>query len=157
MSQSTILSEGRETVLPATPTDKQIFVDSERVRWVYDAETEVWERAGTVENIPLANATTTGLMSSQDKALLDGVPEVGGGFGIIVDAKMVLQTASNPEGVIKGDVKLRSDSLDIICVGADRLKLKCQVPPQLECSSSPGSTSTPGRTSGTNRGGRIQG
>jgi len=107
----------------ATPTDGQIFVDSERVQWVYDAENARWEKFGTVETVPLADSENNGLMSASDKRLLDGVPAVGGGFGLITDTKHILHSDTNPVGVIQGDIKLVSDSLDIRCVDSSLEKI----------------------------------
>jgi len=110
-------------VFAATPTDGQIFVDSERVQWVYDAEASRWERFGTVETVPLADAENSGLMSASDKRLLDNIPAVGGGFGLIVDTKHILHSDANPAGVIQGDIKLVSDSLNIQCVDSSLEKI----------------------------------
>ena len=115
----------------ATPTDGQIFVDSERVQWVYDADGARWERFGVVETIPLANAENDGLMSASDKKLLDSVPAVGGGFGLMVDTKHILHSDTNPAGVIQGDIKLVSDSLDIKCVDSNLEKIT--VPKSNDC------------------------
>lgn len=139
---STILPEGQEALLPNLPTDGQEFIDSQLVRWIYNRSLDLWERNGTVDVIPLATSTSSGLMSSADKVVLDKLPSVGGGFGLIVDTKYVLKNESNPDGIIKGDIKLKSDSLDIVCVGPNQLKLKCSVPPTIDCayttSSAPG-------------------
>ena len=120
---STILPNDRCSVFAATPTDGQIFVDSERVQWVYDAEASRWERFGTVETVPLADAENSGLMSASDKRLLDNIPAVGGGFGLIVDTKHILHSDANPAGVIQGDIKLVSDSLNIQCVDSSLEKI----------------------------------
>ncbi len=130
---STILSNGKCSVLPTTPTHGQVFVDSEFVRWIYNSKLKLWERAGTVDSIPLATTNSDGLMSASDKRMLDKVPAVGGSFGLVVDTKLLLQSPTNPEGVIQGDIQLKSESLDIICVGPDKVKLNCSVPPELEC------------------------
>lgn len=135
---STILPNGKCSVLPTTPTDGQVFVDSEFVRWIYNADFSLWERVGTVDSIPLATTDSNGLMSANDKRLLDKVPAIGGAFGLITDTKLLNHTPANPEGVIQGDISLKSDSLDIICVGSDKLKLNCSSPPELECLSPTG-------------------
>ena len=125
---------GRHTVFPALPTDGQIFIDGELVRWIFDTETELWERAGTVDNIPLATTDSSGLLSRQLKKIIDNTPAVGGGFGLIVDPKLLLTSPTNPDGVIKGDIELKSESLDITCVGPDKIKLNTDCPPPvLEC------------------------
>lgn len=104
------------SILPITPSDGQIFIDSEMVKWIYNANLDLWERAGTVIGVPLADADSDGYMSYQDKALLDSIPQVPGGFGIITDTKLLLKSDTNPDGVISGDIQLVSDSLDIRCV-----------------------------------------
>lgn len=104
------------STLPTTPTDGQIFVDSEMVKWVYNAGLDLWEKAGTTTGVPVATESSDGYMSYTDKQLLDSIPAVPGGFGIITDTKLLLQSESNPEGVISGDIQLLSDSIDIQCV-----------------------------------------
>ena len=140
---SSILPNDRCSVLPITPTDGQIFVDAERIKWIYNAENGVWDKAGTVDTAPLADNVESGLMSSADKRLLDGVPIIGGGFGLIVDSKLVLQSSANPSGVLQGNIKLVSDSLDIICVDSalDPIPSDQTSPPQVisdEGNESPG-------------------
>jgi hypothetical protein len=130
-------------VLPVTPTDGQIFIDAERIKWIYNADNGVWDKAGTVETAPLANSIESGLMSSADKRLLDGVPIIGGGFGLIADSKLVLHSNSNPSGILQGNIKLVSDSLDIICVDSalDPIPSSQTSPPQVisdEGNESPG-------------------
>ena len=109
--------------LPIAPTHRQVFIDSERVRWVYNSYIQLWERTGTADDIPLAGSNTPGYLSSQFKKMLDLVPAVGGGFGIVVKGNEILRSQTNPTGVISGDIKLRSDSIDIVCVGQDGVKL----------------------------------
>jgi hypothetical protein len=130
---STVLPNGKHSFLPNLPTDGQLFVDGDFVQWSYDATNNVWEKCGKVDSIPLASSSSAGLLSPQDKALIDSTPLTPGGFGIIADTKLVLQRPDNPEGVISGDIKLLSDSLDIVCVGPDRTKLDCVVPPTFLC------------------------
>jgi hypothetical protein len=133
------------TFLPISPTDGQRFVDAQLVQWIYNAEEGIWERRGTTDDLPLATLDQAGLLSPQDKSLLDGIPAIGGGFGIITDAKLLLQSPTNPEGVITGDIKLKSESLDISCVGPDKLKLDCVIPDTvLECVGSTPQESLPG-------------
>lgn len=125
---------GRYTVFPPLPTDGQVFIDGELVRWIYDKERNLWHRSGTVDSIPLATSTSSGLLSRQYKKALDTTPAVGGGFGLIVDPKLLLMSPTNPDGVIKGDIELRSESLDISCVGPDRIKINTDCPPPpLDC------------------------
>jgi len=131
---STILPNDRNTWLPITPTNGQVFVDSEFVRWVYNLALDLWERSGTVNTIPLATNDTPGYLSSDDKRLLDNTPTIGGGFGLITDTKLLLQNPTNPEGVIQGDIELRSESLDITCAGVQGVKLECAPPGVFDCS-----------------------
>jgi len=106
----------KNTLLPSSPTDGQVFIDYKLVKWVYDAENDLWLRSGTVDTVPLASSTSDGLMSRQHKKMLDVIPTVGGGFGIIIDPKGT---------IIQGNIELRSDSIDIICAGTNKEKLDC--------------------------------
>lgn len=142
---SSILPNNRCTFLPISPTDGQRFVDAQLVQWIYNGEEGIWERRGTTDDLPLATVEESGLLSPQDKALIDTVPAVSGGFGIITDAKLLLQSPTNPEGVITGDIKLKSESLDITCVGPDKIKLDCVIPDTvLECVGDTPQESLPG-------------
>lgn len=122
----TILPNDRASFLPVVPVDKQEFVDSDKTKWVYSADGDHWVRVGTVDTIPLASDSVNGFLSPQDKILLDKIPAAGGAFGIIVDhGKLLLQTPENPEGVVQGDIKLVSESLDIECVTNEQVPLEC--------------------------------
>ena len=124
---------GRSSVFPSMPTDGQVYIDSEFVRWIYDIETDLWERAGTADSLPVATSTSVGLLSRQFKQSLDAVPAVGGGFGIIVDPKYLLTSPTNPSGVITGNIQLRSESLVISCIAPNDVILNCASPPALVC------------------------
>jgi hypothetical protein len=139
MPDSTLLADGQPSFLPGVPVDGQEFIDYERVRWVYNATLEAWERAGIVEQLPRVSATQDGLLSYLDKQLIDNLPEVIGGFGIIVPNSRLYGTPGNPEGVLTGDIELVSETLDITCVGADRLKLDCKVTTDIDCVGAGGS------------------
>lgn len=115
------------STFPAIPIDGQVFVDSEFVRWVYNADNDLWERGGTVDAIPLATSSQDGYISRQHKKALDSVPIAGGSFGIIVDPKSILRTSDNPDGVIQGSIELHSDSLDIICVDSRKRAMSSSV------------------------------
>lgn len=141
---STVLPNDRVSFLPSNPTDGQIFIDSEFVQWIYEANAKVWERRGVVESIPLASEDITGLLAPSDKSLIDRVPAVPGGFGIIVDTKLLLKSPDNPEGVIQGDIKLKSESLDIVCVSAVGTKITSCGGVAQECSAGGVGTATPG-------------
>lgn len=105
--------------LPISPFDGQIFIDAFRVKWVFDGEVECWRSRGQVPDIPIATSEQPGLMSAEVKNALDGIPLKGGGFGIIVDPKLAVRTAENPDGIVFGDVELLSNSLKIDCVHSD--------------------------------------
>ena len=138
---SSILPNGACTALPFTPTDGQVFVDNERVKWVYDAELDLWQRSGTADVVPLATSDIIGYMSYLDKSLLDQIPAVPGGFGIITDTKLLLQSPTNPEGVIRGDIELVSESLDIECVSNAGATINCLTPPGMDCETNNGQSS----------------
>lgn len=120
---SNILQSGQCAFLPSNPVDGQVYVDKNYVKWVFNKSIDLWERGGTVATIPLATNTDPGYLSAVDKALLDRILPTPGGFGIITDANILLQSDANPDGVIRGDIVLRSDSLDITCVNPDNTKL----------------------------------
>lgn len=123
--------------LPSNPTDKQVYTDLYNNKWIYDKKYDVWIRSGASDELVLATNSQSGYMSPQDKLLLDKVPAVGGAFGIIVDTKLVLQSSSNPEGIIQGDIQLKSDSINIICVTKDLQKIQdienCNTNPSFNC------------------------
>lgn len=104
---------------PEQPFDGMVMVDSYGVRWLFDGEFNCWRRDASVSKFPLANRTTVGLMSAQDKGMIDSISHKGGGFGIIVKPLMSLSSPNNSDGIIWGDVEFLSDSLDIICVSGD--------------------------------------
>ena len=68
---------------PIRPFDGQVFIDAQRVRWIFNAEDKSWQKNGVETDIPLASDTQTGLLSAQLKQLIDGIPPKGGHFGII--------------------------------------------------------------------------
>jgi len=111
--------------LSLDPFDGQTFIDFAGIKWVFDGRTKCWQRKGRVDSVPLADSTTTGLLSARDKFLLDGIPPAGGGFAIVTKPVLNIpqpRTKLNPDQVIFGDVILTSDSLDIDCVFADGRK-----------------------------------
>lgn len=118
----------RSSFLPSTPIDGQVFVDSQFVKWIYDAENRVWDKIGQVDSIPLATDNNAGLLSPQLKSVVDSIPQSPGGFGIITDTKTILKSPSNPDGVISGNIKLVSDSLNITCVGPNSQKITSSNP-----------------------------
>lgn len=108
-------------ILPSSPFDGQEFIDAFRVKWVYNAEDDLWNRIGIVTDIPLARAEddplgpTNGLMSSKNKAMLDGLPEKAGGFGIILKPGYFLTEEHGADNVLTGDVKFISETLKFTC------------------------------------------
>jgi hypothetical protein len=58
-------------------------------------------------------------MSPQNKRLLDSIPIVAGAFGIITDQSAIIRSQDNRVGLVSGNVKLHSDSLNIACVYAN--------------------------------------
>lgn len=101
-------------ILPFDPSDGQIFIDIYRIQWQFDSKLDVWSRIGPVLDLPLADTKTTGLLSKQDKILLDTIPKAGGAFGFIAQPR-ILKSNTNPEGIIEGNITLLSESLDITC------------------------------------------
>ncbi len=118
----------KNSFLPSTPVDGQVFVDSKFIKWIYDAENRLWDKIGQVQSIPLATESSDGLLSPQLKSTIDSIPQSPGGFGLIVDTKTILKSPSNPDGIISGNVKLVSDSIDITCVGPNNRKITSNDP-----------------------------
>src|SRR4051812_46984444 len=114
-------------VLPSRPFDGQSFIGSDGMRWRYDGGIDAWVAVGLVSDLPtmtdeLAALGEVGLLSAADKALVDALPSVGGGLGIIVRPQLLLSSPDNPDGIISGDIELRSESLDVTCVTAAGLE-----------------------------------
>ncbi len=103
-------------VLPNGEFDSQVFIDAFGIRWVYRTEDDCWHRDGKVSQFPLANLTTTGLLSKEFKYMLDTVVDKGGGFALVMKPLLQKRSQSNPDGVIFGDVEFVSESLKIACV-----------------------------------------
>lgn len=139
------INPNHTSFFPITPTDKQVFVDSDFVQWVYDAKSNSWQQRGTVPASTLADSNSVGLMSHADKALLDRTPTHPGGFGLITNPRLTLRSPENPDGVITGDIKLLSDSLDITCVDSNGQRLSA-APTQLVPDIPSGEPSSPGVT-----------
>ena len=125
--KSAILPNGTCAFLPSAPTDGQVYIDQTNVKWIFSTSSDLWERAGTATTVPLVSANNAGFLSSRDKSLLDKVLAVPGGFGIVTDTKLLLQNDNNPDGVIRGNIELKSDSLDIVCVTSDGIKASCEL------------------------------
>lgn len=105
------------SLLPLEPFDGQIFIDYYKVKWVYDGLKNCWQSDGKIDEIPIANSKTTGLLSKELKSFIDTVQNKGGGFGLILKPGSN-NRASNRDGVIFGNVLLDSESLDIKCVNS---------------------------------------
>lgn len=69
---------------PSRPFDGQIFIDAHRVKWEYNSETKCWRKIGSVNDLPKASETQTGLLSAKHKAMIDSISEKGGSFGFVV-------------------------------------------------------------------------
>ena len=110
-----------DQILPQTPFDGQVYLDSYRVKWVYDAEIPAWTRIGVVSDVPLARSEsdplgpTNGLLSKSYKAMLDALPPKAGGFGIILKPGYYLTPEKGVDNILTGDVKLVSNSLKFEC------------------------------------------
>ena len=102
------------TVFPKRPFDGMKFIDQWRRRWIYQERSKSWNFDGFVPDIPIADSNTVGLLSPQLKQFIDGLAEKAGGFGILT-SRSFGKTGSSDYGVIEGDVKLVSESLDIQC------------------------------------------
>jgi len=111
MAHFTVVPTTPPTMLPFAPTDGQVFVDYDGVKWRYEADSDLWLRYGAVEKLPMAGEDSEGLLAGPDKRLLDDIAQTPGGFGII--------TSNNPLGPVTGDIVLTSESLDIRCVGTN--------------------------------------
>lgn len=109
----------KKNSLPQKPFHNQEFIDAFRVKWIYDADHRCWKRSGSVVDMPVATTSTSGLLSSKDKGLIDSIPSKAGGYGIIIDPKLQIRSSDNPDGVITGEVKIISESLVFNCVMPD--------------------------------------
>lgn len=90
------------TSLPNLAFDGQTFVDAYRVKWSWDAESQLWFKIGPADAIPNADESTTGLLSPAGKIALDATSSASGGFGFITGL-----------GMVSGDIVLRSESFDV--------------------------------------------
>lgn len=105
-----------DSILPQDPFDGQEFIDAYGILWVFDGKIGCWMRMGKINTIPVANSTTTGLLSKELKYLIDKLQAKGGGFGIVTKPNLRLRTVDNPDGILFGDVEFVSDTLDIQCI-----------------------------------------
>ena len=105
-------------MLPSEPIDNQILIDSLGIKWIFSLNQNCWICQGKIKTLPIANATTIGLLSDKLKYFLDTIPEKGGGYAIITKP-LNRRTIENPDGILFGNIELVSDSLQIDCVNAD--------------------------------------
>ena len=84
------------------------------VRWIFNSELKEWVQIGTTSDNTIASIDRCGIISAQDKALIDGTPTAPGGFGILIDNREKLKTHDNPHGVISGNISIVSDSITIV-------------------------------------------
>jgi hypothetical protein len=101
--------------LPIVPFDGMKFIDSWRREWEYNLDTVSWIFRGYVPNIPVADENTIGLLSSNLKSLLDSIPEKAGGFGILTKYSFGKVSGNGFNGLMTGDIVLKSNTLDIKC------------------------------------------
>lgn len=113
--------------LPNFQFPGQIIVDPYGVVYKYDDTADCFVDTGSIEDIPNSSFDNVGLMTSVHKAKLDLIPEKAGGFAIITDPKLRPNSMDNPDGLIYGDIKLTSESIDITCidVNGDAIKGNC--------------------------------
>jgi hypothetical protein len=104
--------------LPLYPTDGQVWVDGNGVRWRWSSDLDVWVCIGSATTYQLADTTITGLMSPQDKRFLDSIPIIAGAFGIVTGQSAIIRSQDNRVGLVSGNVQLHSDSLKIESVDA---------------------------------------
>lgn len=91
-------------VFPIRPFDGQIFIDAQRVRWVFNTEEKCWVRDGMATEIPVASTTQTGLLSAQLKQLIDSIPPKGGHFGIVARPLLSVKPTKH-DNVLKDQVE----------------------------------------------------
>ena len=103
------------TELPIVPFNGMKFTDSWRRQWEYNSETATWLFIGYLPNIPLADESTIGLLSSNLKGLLDSIPEKAGGFGIFTKYSFGKVQGDEFSGLMTGDITLKSNTLEIKC------------------------------------------
>lgn len=102
----------------------QKLIDSYGVVYEYNDKADCFVEMGEVEEIPVSSFDDTGLMTAVHKMNLDRIPDKAGGFAIIAPPKLRPISNDNPDGIIYGDIKLISDSLDIKCVDVDGNEIK---------------------------------
>ncbi len=119
------------TTYPIRPFDGMKFIDAWRRLWIYNIETKSWRFSGYSADIPLADSSSIGLLSAEYKILLDSVPEKAGGFGILDKFSYGKTSAGGFNGIISGNIVLRSNSLTITCTDQNGRLIteECVTPP----------------------------
>jgi len=107
------------TEFPIRPFDGMKFVDAWRRQWIFDTDKNCWRFDGLVPDIPIADETTIGLLSPQLKQKIDALPEKAGGFGILTKFSFGKIASGLFNGVLSGDINIKSNSLEIKCKDAD--------------------------------------
>lgn len=110
--------------LPNFQFPGQIVVDPYGVVYRYDESSDCFVDTGSVEDISESSFDNVGLMTTVHKKKLDLIPDKAGGFAIIIDPKLRPSSPDNPDGLIYGDIKLASESLDITCIDFNGEKIK---------------------------------
>lgn len=103
------------TIFPSRPFNGMKFTDQWRRRWIYRGSQKSWVFDGFVPDIPLADSNTIGLLSPRLKTFLNSLTPKAGGFGVVLSNSFGKVSSSGYEGVVNGNIKLVSNSLDINC------------------------------------------
>lgn len=113
--------------LPDLQFHGQKFIDAYGIVYVYDAESDCFVNTGSIEHIVDSSIDNTGLMIAEHKRKLDSIPDNCGGFAIIIDPKFKIIDENNLDGLIYGDIKLVSESIDITCINhtGEEIKSNC--------------------------------
>lgn len=100
---------------PIRPFDNMKFVDQWGRQWIYQVSTKSWVFDGFVPEIPNADQNTIGLLSPTLKRFINSLNEKVGGFGILTKFSYA-KVNDGYNGVLSGDIKLKSNSLNITCI-----------------------------------------
>lgn len=96
--------------LPIQPFDGQIYVDVYRVKWQFNSESNCWIKVGLTGDVPVADESTTGMLTAKFKEILDSIPDRGGHFGIIT--KPYLSVVPHDHDVIIDDTITHIELVD---------------------------------------------
>jgi hypothetical protein len=111
-----------KTELPFKPFNGMKFVDAWHRQWIFVAKDNTWQFDGYINDVPLADENTVGLLNSGSKRILDSIQEKGGGFGILTKFSFGMPGTLN--SIITGDIILKSNSLDITCFDGNGVEIK---------------------------------